>query len=81
MHNMTSITSHSTLRQQPVTLSRRELSVLELMTNGLADREIAVRLDVTPFTVNKHVGQILVKMNCRSRTGAAVKAIRQGICA
>jgi DNA-binding NarL/FixJ family response regulator len=51
------------------------------MADGLSDKEIAEHLDITPFTVNKHVGQILLKMDCRSRTGAAVKAIRQGICA
>ena len=77
---MTSITSFPT-RQRTLTLSRREFSVLELMTDGLADKEIADRLEITPLTVNKHVGQILLKMDCRSRTGAAVKAIRQGICA
>lgn len=70
-----------TTRQRSLTLSSRELSVLQLMADGLADKEIAERLDITPFTVNKHVGQILLKMDCRSRTGAAVKAIRQGIVA
>jgi DNA-binding NarL/FixJ family response regulator len=34
-------------------------------------------LRVTLFTVNKHVGAILLKMNVRSRTAAAVHAIRE----
>jgi DNA-binding CsgD family transcriptional regulator len=63
----------------PYGLSDREFTVLELITEGLADEEIAGILGVTPFTVNKHVGQILLKLDCRSRTGAAVKAIRSGI--
>jgi DNA-binding NarL/FixJ family response regulator len=63
----------------PCGLSAREITVLELVAEGLADKEIAGLLGVTPFTVNKHVVQILVKLDCRSRTGAAVKAIRSGI--
>jgi DNA-binding NarL/FixJ family response regulator len=60
-------------------LSTREFAVLELLVEGLADKEIAGILGVTPFTINKHVGQILIKLDCRSRTGAAVKAIRSGM--
>jgi DNA-binding NarL/FixJ family response regulator len=61
----------------PYSLSDRELVVLFLITEGLADKEIAVALGVTSYTVNKHVGAILSKMNVRSRTAAAVLAIRQ----
>jgi DNA-binding NarL/FixJ family response regulator len=58
-------------------LSAREFAVLELLSHGCSDKEIASALRVTPFTVNKHVGAILVKMNVRSRTAAAVHAIRE----
>ncbi len=58
-------------------LSARELAVLELLSQGFSDKEIAGALRVTPFTVNKHVGAILIKMNVRSRTAAAVHAIRE----
>ena len=58
-------------------LSAREFAVLELLSHGYSDREIASSLRVTPFTVNKHVGAILIKMNVRSRTAAAVHAIRE----
>ena len=53
------------------------MSVLELLSQGCSDKEIASTLRVTPFTVNKHVGAILIKMNVRSRTAAAVHAIRE----
>ena len=60
----------------PYGLSPRELAVLREITRGLSDAEIAESLGITSFTVNKHVGAILAKMNVRSRTGAAVRAIR-----
>jgi DNA-binding NarL/FixJ family response regulator len=58
-------------------LSAREFAVLGLLSQGYSDREIAGALRVTPFTVNKHVGAVLIKMNVRSRTAAAVHAIRE----
>ena len=60
----------------PYDLSPRELAVLAHMAEGLSDIQIALALGVTRFTVNKHVGSILIKMDVRSRTGAAVRAIR-----
>jgi DNA-binding NarL/FixJ family response regulator len=58
-------------------LSAREFAVLGLLSQGYSDKEIAGALRVTPFTVNKHVGAVLMKMNVRSRTAAAVHAIRE----
>src|SRR5688500_10307418 len=58
-------------------LSGREFAVLELLSHGYSDKEVASALRITPFTVNKHVGAILIKMNVRSRTAAAVHAIRE----
>lgn len=55
------------------------MAVLFLITEGLADKEIASILDVTPYTINKHVGAILSKMQVRSRTAAAVRATREHV--
>lgn len=63
----------------PYGLSLREMAVLFLLTEGLADKEIATILGVTAYTVNKHVGAILAKMQARSRTAAAVRATREHI--
>ena len=60
-------------------LSESEVRVLFLLSNGLTDRQIADALGVTIYTINKHVGAILQKMNVRSRTAAAVNAIREHI--
>ena len=61
----------------PYNLTPREIAVLAEMTKGLSDTQIAESLGITRFTVNKHIGSILIKTNTRSRTGAAVRAIRE----
>jgi DNA-binding NarL/FixJ family response regulator len=60
-------------------LTPRQLDVLRLLSEGFADKEIADRLGVSLYTVNKHVGTILLKLDTRSRTEAAIKAIRKGL--
>ncbi|WNB86575.1 LuxR C-terminal-related transcriptional regulator [Cellulomonas sp. ATA003] len=59
-------------------LTARETEVLALVASGLADREIARRLVVSPKTVEKHVGAAIRKTGTRSRTGAAVHALERG---
>ncbi|HEX5369565.1 MAG TPA: LuxR C-terminal-related transcriptional regulator [Dehalococcoidia bacterium] len=63
----------------PYDLSESELRVLYLLSEGMTDKQIADTLVVTVHTVNKQVGAILLKMNVRSRTAAAVHAIREHI--
>jgi DNA-binding NarL/FixJ family response regulator len=58
-------------------LSNREMTVLGLLAEGLSDKEVSRHLQVSIYTVNKHVTSILTKMNAPSRTAAAVRAIRE----
>lgn len=60
-------------------LSDRELEVLRLIADGLANAEIAARLYVSEKTVKSHVGNILSKLHLADRTQAAVYAWRQGV--
>jgi DNA-binding CsgD family transcriptional regulator len=53
-------------------VTRREVEVLELVREGLSNKEIAGRLVVSPRTVEKHVESLLRKMNARSRTHLAI---------
>ena len=64
-----------------LTLTIREKSVLQLLTVGKADKEIAVILDISDRTVGKHVENILSKMGVSSRLEAGVRAIREGLVA
>lgn len=60
-------------------LTRRELEVLRLVTDGLTDREIADRLFIARRTASKHVEAILAKLDVSSRRAAAVEARRRGL--
>ena len=53
-------------------LTPREREVLEELGKGICNKEIAKRLFITEFTVKKHIGQILDKLNLSDRTQAAL---------
>ena len=55
-------------------LTPRETEMLELMTRGLDNREIAARLTLAYPTVRSHVRKVLQKLGARSRLEAVVKA-------
>ena len=59
----------------------REIEVLQLISDGLVNREIGVRLFLSEETVKSHVRHILTKLRCRSRTEAAAKAGNLGLLA
>lgn len=60
-------------------LTARELEVLKLITEGLFNKEIAYKLNISERTVKNHVSNIFKKINASDRTQAAVFAIRNGL--
>jgi DNA-binding NarL/FixJ family response regulator len=54
-------------------LSKREIEILELLTEGLANKEIADRLGISVETVRVHMRRIYEKLHVHSRTEAAMK--------
>jgi DNA-binding NarL/FixJ family response regulator len=60
-------------------LTPRELEVLQLLAEGLANKAIARRLDISDHTVKFHVNAIMGKLNAQSRTEAVVRATRLGL--
>ncbi len=69
----------TTTRANPANLTRRELEVLELVTHGLRNADIAERLVVADRTVDHHVSAILRKLDVSSRAEATFEAARRGI--
>lgn len=59
-------------------LTVREQQVLNLVSEGLANKEIAVRLNISEHTVKFHLSAILGKLGAASRTEAVSQGIRKG---
>jgi DNA-binding NarL/FixJ family response regulator len=60
-------------------LTPRELDVLRLLAEGLANKTIAVRLGISDQTVKFHVASIVGKLGAANRTAAVRLAIRKGL--
>ncbi|GGG74892.1 response regulator [Edaphobacter dinghuensis] len=60
-------------------LSNREVEILQLIANGMKNREIANTLCISQHTVRNHVNNVLEKLNSRDRTEAVTIALRQGL--
>ena len=60
-------------------LTKRELDVLRLLSEGATDREIANRLHLALPTVRYHVRHLTEKTGLGSRTELAVNAVRSGL--
>ncbi|MEJ2292639.1 MAG: response regulator transcription factor, partial [Deinococcales bacterium] len=60
-------------------LSEREVDVLRLIAAGLANKQIARRLDVSTNTVKTHARNIYAKLGVASRTQAAARARELGL--
>lgn len=61
------------------TLTPRELEVLTLIAQGLANREIAEILFISPHTVKNHVSNIYRKLGEHDRTKVALLAAKLGL--
>ncbi|HEY69316.1 MAG TPA: response regulator transcription factor [Anaerolineae bacterium] len=59
-------------------LSPREMEILQYVTRGMSNKEIAVRLGISHQTVKNHMTSILHKLDVEDRTQAAVYALRHG---
>ena len=53
-------------------LSVREREILDLLTQGLTNKEIGARLSLSPFTVKNHLARVFEKLHVRGRTEAAL---------
>ncbi|MBY8870792.1 response regulator transcription factor [Micromonospora sp. PLK6-60] len=62
-------------------LTPRERQVLELLVEGLSNKQIARRLTISPHGVKRLVSNVLAKLNCPTRTHAVAVALTDGILA
>src|SRR3990172_75533 len=59
---------------QSVRMTKREREIVELIAEGLANKEIAYKLNITVYTVKSHVHNILEKMALNTRVQIALQA-------
>jgi DNA-binding NarL/FixJ family response regulator len=64
------------LQQEP---TLREIEVLQLVSDGLVNREIGQRLFLSEETVKSHVRHLLAKLQARSRAHAVAVGFRRGL--
>ncbi len=60
-------------------LTRREMEVLELIGQGLRNKDIAARLFLSEKTVKNHLSSIFAKLQVNDRTEAALLAAKHGL--
>jgi DNA-binding NarL/FixJ family response regulator len=60
-------------------LTRREVEILQLVSEGLSNKEIGGRLSITEGTVKNHVHNSLEKLQLENRIQAAAYVVRQGL--
>jgi DNA-binding NarL/FixJ family response regulator len=72
---------HRTSRRRsgPAGLTTREIDVLRLLARGLTNKDIAVRLVISPKTVANHVEHIYTKVGASTRAAAALFATQHGL--
>ncbi len=62
----------------PPVLSARQREVLQLVAQGLSNREIAAHTNLSELTIKSYVEEILAQLGARNRVHAAILATKQG---
>jgi two-component system, NarL family, response regulator len=75
----TALGDRLTGRMLAPTLTPREQQVLELMAEGLTNRNISANLGIAERTVGLHVGHVLEKLSANTRTEAVSIALKRGL--
>lgn len=60
-------------------LTQREIEVLNLVADGLTNKEVADRLFISARTARNHVASCLLKLGADDRTEAVTRAVRRGL--
>ncbi|MFG1945673.1 response regulator transcription factor [Nonomuraea sp. NPDC048826] len=79
-HLLASVRRHAVAgRERNPYLTPREQQVLALLVEGLSNKQIARRLDISQHGVKRLVANVLAKLNCPNRTLAVAVAMRDGL--
>lgn len=70
---------NSLVDESPINLTARELEVLTLLSDGLANKQISLELEISEHTVKFHVSSIYQKLNVSNRAEAVRMGIQLGL--
>jgi DNA-binding NarL/FixJ family response regulator len=66
--------------EQPIDpLTDREIEVLQLLAQGMANKQIALQLGISEHTVKFHISGIYTKLGATNRTAAVRLGVRRGL--
>lgn len=65
--------------EQPALLTETQENILGMVARGCHSREIAEALSISPRKVNKHISDLLVRLDAKNRAHAVTIAVREGI--
>ena len=65
--------------RRPAGLSERECQVLGLLARGLATKQVASRLGISPKTCDHHIQRVYAKAGVSTRAGATLFALEHGL--
>jgi DNA-binding NarL/FixJ family response regulator len=77
--NRTSLNGKGQIKKQNVLLSAREAEVLQLIAEGMANKQIASELEISIKTIEKHRQHLMEKLNIHDTAGLTRYAISAGI--
>jgi two-component system nitrate/nitrite response regulator NarL len=63
----------------PVELSTREKELLQLLVEGLTNKEISTRLQISPHTTDTHLRHLFTKLGVKNRAAAVARALKDGL--
>lgn len=70
---------HESTRSNSAGLTRREIEIAQLLSDGMRNNEIAERLFLSPKTVDHHVSSVLSKLGVKTRANVRSEAERRGL--
>jgi len=73
------LTGTTTPKQFYDGLTNREIEILKLLANGMANKQIAYRLSISEKTVRNHVSNTYEKLGIYDRSQAVLYAVRKGL--
>lgn len=65
--------------QEKITLSPREQAITKLVAQGLPNKLIAIKLQISPWTVATHLRRIFVKLDVTSRTAMIARLLEENL--